>query len=149
MTRAGAHVRSAERVREALTDAWALYHELRDCSVAQDLQELRDAFRNLDMSLAHALYLDSIAEYLARGGRSRGSCLVLDPSGELACEGLGDRWRYSLNLAGAFVDRHVLEISFTPDRDVVKEWAAVRPIPRTDTWFESVWKAYRDDEVIR
>jgi hypothetical protein len=74
---------------------------------------------------------------------------VLNPAGELSCPALGEEWRFSLNAPGAFVDEHILEVSIDSPMNVRREWVKVRPVPNPGTWFESVWKAYREDEVIR
>jgi succinate dehydrogenase/fumarate reductase flavoprotein subunit len=166
MSRHGAHVRTQAAVRQATREAWALYEQVRNQPWAHDVSELPGVFRNLDLALAHAVYLEAIGEYLARDGQSRGSSLVVNPAGDISCPSLGDEWRFSLNAPGAFVDEHILEVSIDaltgpparqprrgpemgPEMNVRKEWVKVRPIPSPDTWFESVWKAYREGEVIR
>jgi len=148
MTRAGAHIRSAPEVDTACREAWAACERAVDGAAAATVGELGDVFHNVEMAIAHAAYLQSIREYLACSGRSRGSFLVLDPEGEPACEALGDRWRFSLNPSGAFVDQHVLEITVDGGWRPHTVWTPVRPIPDTDTWFESVWRDWRDDKII-
>jgi hypothetical protein len=110
---------------------------------------LPEAFRNLDLGLTHALYLEAIREYLDQGGKSRGSYLILDPRGAEPCPGMGEAWRYSINPPGASVDRKILEVSLTEDGRVVKRWVEVRAIPGVDAWFENVWRDYREDRVVR
>jgi len=195
MTRHGAHIRTSDGVRQATGEAWALYEQLWTEPRAMCAAELPDVFRTLDLALAHAVYLEAIGDYLAHGGHSRGSYLVVDPGGDLACPALGDPpaladvscelrrglavapgirpgakagdWRFSLNAASAFVDQHILEVSVDPlaspgdtrgdtasrapagSHNVRKRWVKVRPIPEAAAWFEAVWKAYREDEVIR
>jgi succinate dehydrogenase/fumarate reductase flavoprotein subunit len=149
MSRCGAHIRTPALVRRAVGEAWALYHELCERSWAGDPPDVPGVFRNLELCLAHALYLEAIDEYIAQGGQSRGSYLIVDAQGHPASTAVDEGWRFSLNRPGAFVDDHVLEVSLDEHRKVRKVWVKVRPIPRTDTWFESVWKAYREDKVIR
>jgi hypothetical protein len=31
---------------------------------------------------------------------------------------------------------------------LAKSWVPVRPVPRPDVWFESVWADFRDDRVV-
>jgi succinate dehydrogenase/fumarate reductase flavoprotein subunit len=149
MSRHGAIIRTPASVRQAIRDAWTLYQQIRTNPLARGLSDLPGLFRNLDLALAHAMYLEAIGEYLERGGESRGSYVVVNEAGEITCPGVGGSWRFSLNGPGAFVDQHVLEVSFDPTMNVRKTWTRTRPIPRPDTWFERVWKANRDDEVIR
>jgi len=148
MSRAGAHIRSLESTRAAAGEAWTLYHELRTGRVRGE-GSAADALRDTDMALAHALYLESIVEYIACGGRSRGSYVVLDSAVDPGGSGLGSSWQFALDEPGSMVSSHVLEVSLGADGAVEKTWTPVRPIPEPDTWFESVWRAYRDDEVIR
>jgi len=149
MSRVGSHVRDPELIGEAVDEAWHLFHAMQEKLRVGSESELPEAFRNLDLGFTHALYLEAIAEYLSRGGRSRGSFLVLDPAGEIPCEGLEDEWRFTLEEEGSWVDTHILEVSCDPDGGAVKEWIDVRPIPREDLWFEQVWKSFRNDDVIR
>ena len=100
-------------------------------------QDLPAVFRNRDLCLAHAVYLAAIAEYLERGGQSRGSFLVL-----------GDDGQWTLNPPGAFVDSHVLEVSVDADLTLRTAWVDIRPIPEDDGWFETVWKAFRNGAVF-
>jgi succinate dehydrogenase/fumarate reductase flavoprotein subunit len=149
MTRHGAHVRAPAAVRQAVSEARALCRSLRERPYADGTEDLAALFRDFDLALAHLVYLEAIAEYIDRGGESRGSFVMVNSAGRLACPPLGVAWRFSLNPPGAYVDHHILEVSVDDRLEVRKTWVDVRPIPRPDTWFETVWKRYRDDEVIR
>jgi len=111
-------------------------------------RDLPAAFENLDLCLTHALYLEAIGEYLEKGGKSRGSYLVMDPQGEKPNKELSDDWKFSLNEEDAFVEKKILEIYLDGDFNVKKQWVDVRPIPDEDTWFETVWNKYMRDEII-
>ena len=144
MSRAGAHIRDASVTRAATAEAWALLADIERVSWAADPSALPAVFRNLDLSVAHAVYLDAIAEYLERGGQSRGSYLVVSPDGDPAIT-TDDRFcRFLLETPGSFVDEHILEIALAGGQATRKAWVPVRPIPQADTWYESVWKAFRD-----
>ena len=132
----------------ACREAWALCRALPDRTAAP-VARLAEAFRNVDLAIAHAVYLESIVEYVARGGRSRGSFLVAGPADAQALDGTGAGWPVELNDPGAFVDRHVLEITLDEGLRPRTSWVPVRPIPTPDSWFETVWQSYRNDEVIR
>jgi succinate dehydrogenase/fumarate reductase flavoprotein subunit len=149
MSRCGAHIRTPALVRRAVAEAWALCRELRERSWAGDPPDLPGVFKNLQLSLTHALYLEAIDEYIAQGGQSRGSYLIVDGQHHPTSATTAEEWRFSVNRPGAFVDDHILEISVDEHLKVRKLWVKVRPIPRVDAWFEGVWKAYRDDKVIR
>jgi len=148
MSAHGAHIRNHADVKRAITDAWELYSRLKSAMKIPSPQDLPTAFRNLDLCLTHALYLEAIGEYLERGGRSRGSYVVMDPGGEKPCAEMSDDWRFSLNEEDAFVDKKILEICLEEDFSVKKQWVDVRPIPEENTWFENVWNKYMRDEIV-
>jgi succinate dehydrogenase/fumarate reductase flavoprotein subunit len=136
MSGAAAHVRRLDVARGAERDAWRLCRDLDARAGAGVVGDLPAAFRNRDLCLAHAVYLSAIAEYLERGGQSRGSFIV------------GDERQWTLNAPGAFVDTHILEISVSPDLEPRLAWVDIRPIPEEDGWFETTWRAYRDGTVF-
>jgi succinate dehydrogenase/fumarate reductase flavoprotein subunit len=148
MSSCGAAIRDPEKIRAAVGEAWALYSKMQRELRVRSAKDLPDAFRNLDLGLTHALYLEAIHEYLSRGGESRGSYLVLDRAGEKPCTELGEEWRFSLNPRPSFVDRKILEVSLDERGRVVKEWVDIRAIPRADNWFENVWKEFREGRII-
>ena len=137
MSRAGAHIRRLETVRAAAREAQGLCRGFDAQAMAGGPGDLPAVFRNRDLCLAHAVYLAAIAEYLERGGQSRGSFLVAGEAGE-----------WTLNPPGAFVDSHVLEVSVDRDLAVRADWVDIRPIPEEDGWFETAWKAFRDGTVF-
>jgi succinate dehydrogenase/fumarate reductase flavoprotein subunit len=149
MSACGAPIRTPEKVKEAMQKAWDLYSRLKKEIKVSSAKELPAAFKNLDLCLTHALYLEAIGEYLEKGGKSRGSYLVMDPEGEKPCEALGDEWKFSLNQEDAFVNQKILQIYLDENAKVNKQWIDIRPIPQEDTWFENVWNAYLKDEVVK
>ncbi len=149
MSASGAAVRSEGGARRAAEEAWDLCARLETAMKVPAAKLLPEAFRNLDLGLTHALYLEAIREYLVKGGKSRGSYLVLDPGGAEPCPGMGPSWRFSMNLSGAFVDRKILEVSLDENGRVVKQWVEVRPIPDVDAWFENIWRDFREDKIVR
>jgi hypothetical protein len=149
MSTCGAHIRDPLKVKDAIEESWSLYNELRTELKVSSPKELPDVFKNLDLCLTHALYLEAIGEYLDNDGRSRGSFLVLDPDGESPCDQLGDDWRFRLNPGDSFVSAKILEISLDSDMNIKKKWVDIRPIPQAETWFEKVWKSFLIDKNIK
>ena len=149
MSACGAAVRDPVRVKHAAEEAWALLRRLESGTALSSARQLPAAFKNLDLCLTQALYLEAIKEYLDKGGKSRGSYLVLDRNGVKPCPELGDQWRFSLNPRRALVDRKILEIFLDDSGEVVKKWVNIRPIPNVEGWFESVWRDFREDRIVR
>jgi succinate dehydrogenase/fumarate reductase flavoprotein subunit len=137
MSSAGAHIRRLETARDAAHDARVMSLGFDAQARANGAEDLPAVLRNRDLCLAHAVYLAAIAEYLERGGQSRGSFLVL-----------GDDGQWTLNPPGAFVDSHVLEVSVGDGLTPRTAWVDVRPIPEDEGWFEIVWKAFRNGTVF-
>ena len=149
MSRAAAHVRDPVAVRRETGRAWDFVRRLPRELSGLTARELPAAFRLLDLALTHAVYLTALDEYLKRGGKSRGSYLVLDPEGEKPCPTLEDTWRFSPAKPDDFVSRKVLEVRLDQRRRPRLSWTDVRPVPAADDWFENVWAAFRDDAVVR
>jgi succinate dehydrogenase/fumarate reductase flavoprotein subunit len=149
MSDCGAHVREPIKIQEAIAKAWQLHRRLQKETKISSANSLLDAFKNMDLALTQALYLEAIGEYLEKGGQSRGSYLVLNPEGEIPCEELGAHWKFLLNDRDAFVNTKILEVSLDAAGKVEKEWVDIRPIPQDETWFENVWNQFLKNNIIR
>ncbi len=149
MSSFGAHIRDPEQIVDARNKAWDLYTHLQKEMRVSSLQKLPEAFRNLDLCLTHAVYLEAIVEYIHKGGKSRGSFLVLNNDGQKPCENLGEEWRFSLNEKGSFVDKKILELWLNEKMEITKNWTDIRPIPREEGWFENIWKDYLKDNIFK
>ena len=148
MSACGALVRDPDRVPAEKVGARALWlRARRDLRVAS-AADLARGFEALDLALTHAVYLEAIGEYLGRGGRSRGSYLVPDAAGTVPHPALGSSWAFSLASPSDFVSSRILEVRLDGKGRLRKTWAPVRPVPRPEGWFESVWADYRDDRIV-
>ncbi|GIG21463.1 FAD-binding protein [Cellulomonas chitinilytica] len=134
-------VRSARSIEEALDEVhgWLAQY---DGSVSADLRSRRSADRTFlvrDILTCAYVYLSAMADYVAHGGRSRGSVLYTDPSGDLPRVGHGphaddeldlpDTFRFRLD--GGALDDVVQESAWTPPRpdalDVTADGPAAGP----------------------
>jgi succinate dehydrogenase/fumarate reductase flavoprotein subunit len=163
MSKAGAHVRSVETLKQAVAEAWRQYRriETTDSYAAEGSRhapravrqasgadcDVVEALRNRHLAFAHAVYLEAILFLLESGAGSRGSAVVLDAAGTAVHEKLGDAWRIAPE--NTEFRMKVLETSATVDGRVENRWAPRRSIPETDTWFETAWAAFRNGEVYR
>jgi len=148
MSRQAAQIRRPMEIHQSLTEAWQAAREIATNVRIESQKDLPVAWKTLELALTHAVYLDAIEAYMDRGGGSRGSYLILDPEGAQSCGKVGANWRFSLNQADAFVNRHILELSLDSDWRPHKEWVAIRPIPIEDVWFENVWKDYLEGKFF-
>jgi aspartate oxidase len=148
MSASAAVVRSPDVVRVATERAWELRRRARLEMRVASARDLGRGFRALDLALTHAVYLEAIGEYLRSGGKSRGSFLVPDAAGGPPHPLLGARWAFSLAGAGDFTAARILEVRLDGRGRVRKTWVPVRPVPRPEGWFESVWADYRNDRIV-
>ena len=79
-------------------------------------------------------------DYIAQGGKSRGSALYTDANGTKPYAQLPDAFTFALD-DGTRGSR-VQEVLYR-DGACRFEWRDVRPIPEDDDFFENVWRSYR------
>jgi succinate dehydrogenase/fumarate reductase flavoprotein subunit len=149
MSSHGAVVRAKEVVFREKQKAWNLYDRLKKEIAIRSSRELPEAFKCLDLCLTHAVYLEAVYEYLEKGGKSRGSSIVLDPQGKKPCGALGESWRFSREKPGSYTASRILEVSLDKDLSVKKRWVSIRPVPSKKAWFENVWRDFRNDKIIK
>ena len=97
-----------------------------------------------ELLVSQQVYLEAIQDYIAAGGPSRGSCLILDEKGQKPHEALPEAFRFSLEDAG-FGGR-IQEMTYHPAGSTAS-WRPVRPIPDEDVWFERVWRDWRENRI--
>ncbi len=142
MTREGGMVRDPARISDAVNKSRRIYQSILKEMRIIGPQELPEAFRNKDLGLTQAVFLEAIQEYMEKGGGSRGSYLVLDPDGIEPAQGLEQSWRFRINSSGS-EEENILEIRVDETGEVNKNWVKPRPVPHPDSWFENVWNQYR------
>lgn len=147
MSAAGACIRSLEEVQVALRETKEQQVELQTLRVdIHDRVQLGWYYRTEDLLVSQQTYLEAILDYMQQGGKSRGSYLIWDANGEKPLAELPERFRYSLD--GEDHTAVIQEMQWTPE-GCVSNWRPVRPIPTPDTWFENVWRAYRDGDIYQ
>jgi len=146
-SRHGAHIRSYEGVLHAIDEAGRDLDCLVENTKISNIGQLAEAFRNRDLLMAQIAYFSAIADYIAKGGKSRGSYIVQDTDGELPQEKLSDDFRFKLDETKHM--NHLVQELLYKDGVCDCVWRNVRAIPKKDDWFENVWNLYRKDEIIR
>jgi succinate dehydrogenase/fumarate reductase flavoprotein subunit len=146
MSRAGAHIRAAADNAKAVTEARAQWERLEQQGCrARTAADLIEALRNRQLCLAHRLYLEAVQFAIASGVGSRGSAMVVDPSGQRAHPKLGPAWSL-IPENTAFKDQ-VQETILRPDGNVANRWVPRRPLPDSDVWFETAWASFRNGDI--
>jgi succinate dehydrogenase/fumarate reductase flavoprotein subunit len=153
MSRAGAHIRSKEELQDAVDDAWADYRAIeQDGSGWTEPCEAAEAAMNRYLCFAHAVYLEAVHYAVQSGVGSRGSAMVVDPSGQPVHDRLDETWRI-VPEDPAFREK-VQEtlVETTPDKpsaQITHRWVPRRPIPNSDLWFETAWARFRAGDIYR
>jgi hypothetical protein len=145
MTRAGAHIRRGSDLAQAVEEARGQWRRLQASGCRVGKGELSEAWSTRQLCFAHLVYLEAIRFAVESGAGSRGSSVVLDPGGTPAHEGLGPEWSFAPPNP-EFRER-VLETVAIPDGTVTSRWVPRRPLPTTDTWFETAWAAFRSGTI--
>ena len=146
MTAAAAHIREPARLRSAVAEAGEQWLRLltNGCSAAGPA-EIAGALKTRYLCYTHLVYLEAVRFWLESGVGSRGSAVVLDPEGQKIHDRLDDSWRM---LAEDEAFREVVqETLIRDDGRIEHRWAKRRPIPESDTWFETAWAKFRDGEI--
>jgi succinate dehydrogenase/fumarate reductase flavoprotein subunit len=149
MSRCAAHIRSREELRKAAKDAWAQWRRLEKAGCAGATpRDVSEAVQNRQLCFAHAVYIEAVRFAIESGVGSRGSCIVLDPSGQRAHGKLdAAQWSFAPENPG-FRD-NVQETVAHRDGKVVSTWVPRRPMADSDAWFETAWAAYRKGEIFK
>ncbi len=148
MSRAGAHIRAAETIEQALGEAREQWRRLskKGCNPGKrsDPKGLREALRNRHLCYSHLVYLDALKHQVESGVGSRGSALVLDPGGEAIHPKLGSEWK----IAGENESFREKVLETVIDGDTFNHaWVSRRPLPTSDLWFETAWAKYREGKI--
>jgi len=148
MSRAGAHIRSAGGLEQAVKDAWAQVRRLdrQGCRYGRAADQ-GQAAQNRQLCLAHAVYLEALGFVVRQGVGSRGSALVLHLEGVHMHDRLDASWKM-VKENPAFREK-VQETVYTGAGRVSNRWVPCRPVPRPELWFETVWAQFRAGSIYR
>ncbi len=141
MSQIGGPIRSAEGIREGLLQVRELLDGFAGKVHAGRTGRLSQTLRLRDVLLCQEAYLSAMENYVAQGGKSRGSALYTDPSGTKPFESLPDLFTFTLD-DGSRGDL-VQEMTQKMEGNAF-HWRKVRPMPEDDDFFENVWREYRE-----
>ncbi len=146
MSQTGAHIREHQLLAGELARAWEQVYRIQENGVkVAGYEQLRYAFRVRQLAFAQAVYLDAINYSLESGVGSRGSSIVLNENGLHIHNGLEDNWKI-LPEDSSF-RKQVLETICEKDGNVSHRWIPCRPIPQSDSWFETTWARFRNGDI--
>jgi succinate dehydrogenase/fumarate reductase flavoprotein subunit len=137
MSECAAFLRNEEKLREAMTQCREeLLHFVEDYRL-QDTSDVTDALINRDVLQTQLVYFGAILDYIADGGKSRGSYLLLkDNSADLLSATPEIDTAHAAFVQNTALGRDLFVTSF---------FEPVRPLPESDQWFENVWNRFRKE----
>jgi succinate dehydrogenase/fumarate reductase flavoprotein subunit len=148
MSESGAHIRQAGKLNEAVEKAWKQYKSMQRKGVKTDNpEEAAEALRNLQLCLAHAVYLEATLKQVNDGVGSRGSALTLNYQGQSCHESLGEEWNFEAE--NTDFRKKVLETFINSNGQVENKWVKCRELPHCDGWFENVWAEFNKKEIYK
>lgn len=101
-------------------------------------------FRLRDVLLSQKMYVSAMIDYIRKGGQSRGSALYTDPEGQLP-KGLAEDFRFVEDTGEK--NSLVQEMKYEAGA-CQAQWRTVNPLPEDDSFFENVWRLYRENQNI-
>ena len=138
MSECGAHIRSLEKCKKALKCTIEDLALLEKDITITSYYELPEYFKTRDILITQIVYLSSIIEYIEHGGKSRGSYLISNIEKQI---------KYELDNGALYNKICEVELGHDSFTYCNFSWKKVRPIPKEDEWFETVWKIYRENKM--
>jgi len=141
-------VRSKAGVHQAIEAARTEWQAINRNGLTQKHEGYLEAVETRELALAQLGFLEAIRALLEAGGGSRGSHLVVDPSGALPHPNLADEWRYipeNMQLRNA-----ILCVDYDRASDTFRTYTTKpNPVPGGEFWFENTWAEYRAATVFQ
>jgi hypothetical protein len=144
MSCAGAAMREGAAIAELAKKTKQRLVDL-ECDAGCSQETLPQFFRYRDALIGQYVHLSAMADYIEKGGKSRGSALYYDAAGDKPHEALDERFRFVLDQGD--LGRMVQEVTYRHG-ECVFEWRPVRPLPEDDDFFENVWRGFRGNGNI-
>jgi len=145
MSQAGAAIRTEETIEKITKEVLAEINQFSALIKVKEAKQLKKVYRLYDILTSQYVYLSAMTDYIKHGGKSRGSALYSDKSGNKPYNFLPDIFTYSID-DGSRNDQ-VQEISYQKNKCICT-WREVRPLPNEDNFFETVWREYRENGNI-
>ncbi|MDD3347857.1 FAD-binding protein [Oscillibacter sp.] len=142
MSRVGGPIRDLRRIQEEMDAVRGHLENFCEETRAVDIPGLGQAYHYRDALICQLTYLGAMADYIAAGGKSRGSAMYRDDEGARPYAALPELFTYALD-EEAF--DNVVQLAHYKAGRCTYTWRPVRPIPREDDFFENVWRDYRED----
>lgn len=147
MSKVGAFIRDKEDIEKYINKfKEKLINIEKDLYITRN-SEINRVFKIYDMLISQITSLSSFAEYISKGGDSRGSYLVVNEHGKESIS-IGET-EFKFSLENDIRDKVCETIYNKDEKNVSNNWVPVRPIPIYDSWFENVWDDFRNEKIFK
>lgn len=144
MSRSGAFLREERALKTALKETRDQLANLRGDGLASaSPAELSERLRTRSLVFAAAIYLAAMLEQVEAGVGSRGGSVVISEDGRP----VHPKLPFKIEEEDKSFRASVQEIAAAPDGSAEIRRVPCHPIPETDGWFETVWKACREKRI--
>lgn len=144
MSKSGAFLREENALKTALRETRdQLGNLLFDGMASESPVELSERIRTGKLVFTAAVYLSAMLDQVEAGVGSRGGAVVLSEDGRP----VHPKLPFRIEEEDKSFRGMVQEVSAMPDGSTETDWTPCRPIPETDGWFETVWKACREKRI--
>lgn len=142
MSEVAAAIRNINKIEEYIISVKGMLDSFKETVQIKDKNELKHVFILYDALVSQYVYLCAIRDYINNGGKSRGSALYYAPGGKLV-DNLPEMFRFSL-------DDHskgniVQTVSLDKTGNCTFNWRPVRSMPDEDSFFENIWRSFREN----
>lgn len=142
MSQCGGPIRNEEQISALIAHVTTLLGDFQSILRVSPSNRSK-AFRLWDILVSQQIYLQAMDNYLKTHGKSRGSALYTNLQGEKYSDKLPDTFRFVLD---DDKEAHLVqETHYHKEHETLFNWRNVREIPKSDDFFENVWRAYRKD----
>ena len=144
MSKSGAFLREKDALETALKETRDQLANLQNDGLASTSSaELSERLRTRNLVFAAAVYLAAMLEQVEAGVGSRGGSVVLTPDGRP----VHDKLPFRIADENRSFRASVQVVEAAPDGSTEIRRVPCRPVPETDGWFETVWKACREQKI--
>lgn len=140
MSEAGGMIREETKIKKALEQTEFILDRFESTLQKPGIKTLPLYYRLYDMLFSQKIYLTAMLDYAGRGAGSRGSALYSTKEGEKPDKCLPELFR--CKLGGR---RDVIQEIVNEKGKCIIEWRPVRKIPERDSFFENVWRQFREN----
>ena len=145
MSECGAAIRNTDDIKAFIAKIKERMSDIPSYAKVKDSRDLIWLYRYRDNLISQYAYLSAMVNYAEEGGKSRGSALYTDMSGNKPYDALPDTFTFIVD-DGSRGDL-VQEVNYDGG-ECSFSWRKIRPIPEDDDFFENVWRAYRENGNI-